>query len=404
MSNTRQNFRSFIWHAVFSSLAINFMDVDTIMPAMLIKAGGTSIHLGILTMIVIGFTRMFQLIFATYVNNKRRKKTELLWGINLRIFSLLGLAYLFYAFNNLPGNWLIFGIFGWVALFSISGAYATVSYTDLLGKSVENESRKKFFTWQQTLASFGILLSALVVREILKRMDYPLNYGLIFLIASLLLLIASLGFWQIKEKDSITQNKQTFLSFFRSIPSEINRNANLKYYLIILNILGIGLTLLPFLIMYAQQNFALTDEKVGNFLIFRVLGMILATLFIFRFSRKREYKSVLYLAAIMMAVVPVISLLLVGNPLLYQMIFILAGIFIATSKIGFSGILLEISDENNRALYTGISGAGNLMTVVFPLVAGFLFSWLGYTIIFLLVAALMLFSLFFIRKLDCGNG
>lgn len=49
--NSRSNVQSFLWHAVFLALASNFMDVDTIIPSMLIKAGGTAFHLGLLTAI-----------------------------------------------------------------------------------------------------------------------------------------------------------------------------------------------------------------------------------------------------------------------------------------------------------------------------------------------------------------
>ena len=36
----RHNYYAFLWHASFLSLAQNFMDVDTVIPAMLIEAGG----------------------------------------------------------------------------------------------------------------------------------------------------------------------------------------------------------------------------------------------------------------------------------------------------------------------------------------------------------------------------
>ena len=89
------NFRSFLWHSIFLALATNFMDVDTIIPSMLIKAGGTSVHLGILTAIMIGGTRIFQLIFASNLSKKTFKKKFLLIGVNLRVLSLIVLGIIF---------------------------------------------------------------------------------------------------------------------------------------------------------------------------------------------------------------------------------------------------------------------------------------------------------------------
>jgi hypothetical protein len=37
---SNRNFFAFLWHAVFLAFAKNFMDVDTVIPAMLIESGG----------------------------------------------------------------------------------------------------------------------------------------------------------------------------------------------------------------------------------------------------------------------------------------------------------------------------------------------------------------------------
>jgi hypothetical protein len=44
----KRNFFAFLWHAVFLAFAKNFMDVDTVIPAMLIESGGGAVILGTL--------------------------------------------------------------------------------------------------------------------------------------------------------------------------------------------------------------------------------------------------------------------------------------------------------------------------------------------------------------------
>ena len=85
---SQNNYWSFMWHSVFLSLASNFMDVDTIISSMLIKAGGSSVHLGFLTAIMLGGSGLFQLFFASYLSGQSRKKKYLLIAINLRVLSL----------------------------------------------------------------------------------------------------------------------------------------------------------------------------------------------------------------------------------------------------------------------------------------------------------------------------
>jgi len=42
----KAQFYSFLIHGIFLALAQNFMDIDTIIPSMLIESGGSSLHIG----------------------------------------------------------------------------------------------------------------------------------------------------------------------------------------------------------------------------------------------------------------------------------------------------------------------------------------------------------------------
>jgi len=70
----RRNSRSFLWHALFLALALNFTDINTIIPTMLMEAGGTAFHLGILSSIMIGGTSFMQIFFAAYLMRKNKKR------------------------------------------------------------------------------------------------------------------------------------------------------------------------------------------------------------------------------------------------------------------------------------------------------------------------------------------
>jgi MFS family permease len=399
--SSKANFRYFLWHSAFLALTTNFMDIDTVIPSLLIKAGGSAVHLGFLTAIMVGGASLFQLVFAGYLSNKTHKKKHLLIGINLRVLALLSLAFLLYSASRLPGLFIILAIFFFISIFSLSGSFANVSYLDILGKSINEQKRKKFFSSKQVINSIGVFASALIVREMLRYFDYPINYSFLFLCAGLLLLVASLGFWKIREPVSIVKSKQSLVQFLKVIPSEIKKNNNLKYYLLTINTLGMGISLLPFMILYAKENFGLSFELIGNFLLFRTLGMLFAGLFLYRFSKRFIYKQLLFLSLLLAGAIPVLGLIFSDNSFIYQLIFIFSGIFVATYKISISGVLLEISTNENRATYAGISGAGNILSTIFPLFAGVLISYIGYTFVFLGVTLIVLLSYTFVVKLNC---
>lgn len=400
---SKHNFTAFIWHGIFLSLASNFMDIDTIIPSMLIKAGGNAILLGLLTTIMVGGSSLMQIVFAGFLSNKSYKKNSLLMAINLRVVALLALAFLLYKSNSISNNLLILLIFVLISIFSFSGSYANVSYTDIMGKSILEKKRKQFFSIKQTISSIGIFLSAIVVRILLKHFSYPDNYGILLLIAGILLFIASLGFWKIKEVSIKAIKKRSFLQFLRIIPQEISQNSNLKNYLFIINFLGLGFSFIPFMILFAKKNFELSYGLIGNILLLKTIGMLVTSFVLYKISHKFEYKKLLYLSFLLGASLPVLSLLFSNNYFLYQSIFVLSGIFVTVFRISKNGILIEISNNENRATYTGISGAGSILPTIFPLVTGILISVFGYILTFILVSIIVVTSIFYIRRLDCNK-
>lgn len=395
------NFRSFLWHSVFLALASNFMDVDTIIPSMLVKAGGNAVHLGFLSAIMLGGSGVFQLLFAPMLSKNALKLKYLILGINLRIAALLSMSAMFFFSSSLSGDTIILLIFVLISIFSFSGSYSNVSYIDILGKSVKGDSRKQFFSIKEIVGSIGIFLSAIVVRYLIKQFEYPDNYSVLFLIAGILLLIASFGFWNLKEIRSVNPVKRSLIDFFKLIPIEIKSNQNLKYYLLMLNTLGLGIGFLPFLILLAKENLDLSYKLIGNFLVFRIVGMLFISTLFYAFAKRINYKILLNIAIAIGAIIPILALGLKDNQFYFQFIFILSGIFVSLFKISNNGILLEISTNENRTVYAGIAGAGKIFSTVFPLIVGLMIFYIGFTTVFIAVSLIMLLSYFFVRKLNC---
>ena len=153
---SKRNYYSLLWHAGFLALAQVFMDVDTIIPAMMVDAGGSAVQIGILTAIMLGGSSFTQLVYAPFISNYHFKKKFLLLGINSRIFSLLGLGLILFFSSLIGESNIIRLIFILIAIFSFGGAFANVSYTDILGKSVMQSSRKSFFSIRQVIT--GVIL------------------------------------------------------------------------------------------------------------------------------------------------------------------------------------------------------------------------------------------------------
>lgn len=397
---SKHNYYALLWHALFLALAKNFMDVDTIIPAMMVDAGGTSVHIGLLTAIMLGGSHLSQLFFAPFINNRPMKKGWLLLGINARIFALACLAFLFFLSSLITGSFLIIMIFLFISVFSTSGGFANISYTDILGKSVLPESRKDFLSIKQIIVSTGLFASAYFASRALTLKPYPDNYAFLFVIATVMLTIASAGFWRLKEVKISKQEIYKYKNFISTILHEIRTSKKLKYYLLVVNTQGVSLALMPFLILYAKNVLNATSSDIGSYLIFKVIGGILVGALLFYHSKKVRYQHLMYLTSILAFIIPLFMLILPGHFFL-NLSFLAGGIVFTLHTITTIGVLLEVSTNENRALYTGIVGAGSVLPVVFPLASSWIINQLGFSMFFITFMFIISFSFYFIFKLDC---
>lgn len=397
---SKRNYYALLWHAGFLAFAQNFIDVDTIIPAMVVDAGGGAIHIGILTAIMLGGSSFTQLIFAPFISNFPFKKRFLLIGINSRITALLLLGIMLYFSSIMQGHFEITLIFVLITVFSLGGAFANISYTDILGKSLLESSRKPFFSMRLVVNGIILFSSAFLARAVLNSEKYPLNYAYMFIIGFLALAIASMGFWNIKEVVPSQMQVKGPGHFLKLMGHEIKHNNKLIYFLGFINTMGISITLLPFLVLYAKGNFESHEINTGNYLLFKVMGGVLTGLILFVISGKYKYRHLLYMNAFLAFVVPGIVLIFPGIQIFY-LLFFLGGIIFATYSITMNGVLLEVSGRSNRALYAGIAGAGNILPAVFPLLGGWIIQQFGFRPFLFLFMIVILTSFFFIHRLQC---
>ncbi len=399
-----KNFIGFIWHAFWLALSQTFAEKNVVLPGLILFAGGTQEHVGILTSIMIGIPLITQLLFASYLTNKTLKKKFLLWGIYLRVSAFLGVGLSIFFFDAFSPAIFILIIFIWMGLFALSGAFAGISYTDIVGKSFDRSKLKKFFVTRQFLTGGGIFISALIVDRILTHIKYPENYQTAFITAAALLLIASFGFLYLKEKPSkISHRYNGFIEVLKKIPEEIKLNSNLKYFVIAANLIGMAFVLIPFYLGFIKQSYTLTTNEIGNFLLVQITGMIISNFIWNKVVKKLSFKGMLNISVILLSSLPLLALVLnyFNNINLFYLLFLFTGSAISAQRIALDGVIIEISNEANRPLYTGIFGTLNLTSALIPIILGIIFAKAEYAIIFITFSIITMYALVIIKKMMC---
>ncbi|GET28531.1 MFS transporter [Prolixibacter sp. SD074] len=394
------NFKAFLWHATFLAFAKNFMDVDTIIPSMVVEAGGGAMHIGILTAIMLGGSRFTQIFFAPFISNKIYKKKYLLLGINTRIFALFGLSAILFLLQDGQQGYVLWLIFFFITVFSLAGAFTNISYVDILGKSVNQNKRKTFFSTRQIISGVVVLSSAFLVKRLLDWKEYPINYTFMFFIGATLLLIATAGFWSIKEVVPSRLKISGMKSFFKVLQTELKQNKKLGYFLGYINTQGIAISFLPFIILYAKETFNTQNADIGIFLIYKVIGIVFVSLLVLMGATKIKYNLLLY-SNVLLSLFLVFLAFIIKDVTSIKYIFVLGGIVFSLFTISMNGLLLEVSGNENRALYTGFAGAGNILPAIFPLAGGAIINWFGYHAFFVLFMLIIAMAAFFIFKINC---
>lgn len=401
--NANRNYIAFLWHAVFLSITVTFTEVNSVIPAMILQVGGGEIHVGIVTAIMIGVPLLAQLNFTGFLHGKRRKKAFLLLGINLRVLSLALIAVTLILVPRLSVLQALLIIYAELLLFTMSGAFAGIAYVDLVGKSFTRELRRRFFTRKQLISSVGILFSAIIARQILAMLDYPSTYFTLFSLAAGVLLIATMGFWMIREEPGGEVSHAGYFGTLKSIPSVLKRDPNLRTYLLFANSIGFHVALTPFYVALAKQRYFLDPKLAGNLLFFQIVGMVGSSLLWPLVVKRAGFKGVLKIWSQLSMLLPFLALI-VGwfLPLpVYLFLFIFTGATISARKVSQDAVIVELSTEENRVLYTGIIGTLNLSIAIFPIIIGGLIGLLGYIPVFSGVAILAFIARMFLRRLSC---
>ncbi|MDY0289690.1 MAG: MFS transporter [Sphaerochaeta sp.] len=396
----KRNFAAFLVHALFLALTMNFIDINTVVPNMLAESGATSLHMGILSSIMIGGTSFMQLLFAGIIFPLRRKKPALLAGIYLRVAALITLGIFLRTLSG-AGLWKVWTILGLMTVFSFSGAFANISYTDILGRTIEPSRRKKLLTLKQLIASVGVIASALLVKVILSALPYPRNYSTLFLLAGTLLGLATIGFWMIREEDAPVKEKLSLGKRFVAFAQVIKGDRNMRLYLFLINTSGVILSTIPFLILFGRTKFTVDGSLIGTFLLVQMAGSLLTNMLLTFLSKGQRYRRLLYLFVGLGAAIPPAALLASASPILFSLVFLLTGSSVALYQIVAPGVLLEISNDENRPLYSGLAGAGSIMNILYPILAGALVAAIGFVAVFILTSLYILLGFYAARRIQC---
>ena len=382
----RRNFLSALWHGAFLALGTALTQPTTVIAAFVADLTGSTIWVGGLSTVLTVAAALPQLFIARWIERRSRKMRYLMLAIYLRVISWGALAGLTYAIGASRPHLLAWVLVGLLAVFYAGGGLGGVPYADIIGKIIPGERRGAFFGGRQALAGPLSVAAALSAREILATLTYPTNYALLFGLAALSLLVASLGFWLIREPpradaDGKVSSWQEYGEQLREAGCQLRTLIGVEW------LTGFSLMVLPFYVVYARQELGAPPGAIGWFTLAQVLGGVLANLAGVRRVGPCGSRHMLSVCAVVSMLTPLSAILLgrLGWIGLLPVIF-LGGATFNGRQVGFSSALLELAPAGERPTYSALNVVLILPVAFLSLIAGVLLERWSYPTLFLVAA------------------
>lgn len=402
-SRIRRNFFGGLWHGAFLALGMALTQPTTVISAFIADLTGSTVWVGGLATVLTVAGASPQILIAWRIEPCRRKKPFLLLAIYLRVLSWGVLAWLIFAIGSERPQLLSWALVGLLAVFYAGGGLGGVPYTDIIGKIIPPDRRGTFFGGRQALAAPLVVGGALLARHILATVEYPNNYALIFGAAAAALLVASLGFWLIREPPR-TDSDGYIPVWSEYVQQLLAAARHLKMLVIVQLLTGFSLMAIPFYIVYVRKELGAPQQVIAWFILSQAAGGILANLLWAWLVDRRGSRDMLTACAMISMLTPLLAVGLghLGWQAMLP-VFFLMGASINGRSVGFSSALLELAPASRRPTYSALNALLILPVAFLSLAAGVLLQYWSYSVMFLLAAGIIGAGAVLTRRLPSNN-
>ncbi len=307
-STEKRNFAGGIWHGGFLALGTSLTRPTTVISAFIAELTGSTIWVGGLSTLLTVAGALPQLFVARWLAPKPRKMPYLMTAIYLRVISWGVLAWMIHTIGAARPDLLAWSLVGLLTVFYAGGGLGNIPFTDIVGKVIPLARRGAFFGGREALAGPLSIGAALLAQRILEKMTYPDNYAILFGLAAILLAIASLGFWVVREPDSEIKDAET--QAWSAYWSDVTSAARKLKPLVVTELLtGFSLMALPFYVVYAKEDLgAPLAAATGWYLVVQVTGGFLSNFLWARLVDRWDSRLMLFFCALTAAITPLLAI------------------------------------------------------------------------------------------------
>lgn len=366
--------KNFIIHLLSltsTKVADGFLDPKLVLSWLLTHLGASSFFVGLLVPIREAGALLPQLFTAQYIRSLALRKWVWALGSIIQGACTLGIAFSAIFLEGAELGWAVVIL---LAILAIARSLCSVSYKDVLGKTISKSKRGSTTGFATSLASgFVLVFALLVIFEVMDR--YYLVITALF-VASLLWLLAGTIFSFVNETEGATSGGGNPISVFKDNLQLLNNDKQLQLFILTRAMLVSTALAPPFMIALVSELSGSVTINLGLLIVASSLASFLSS-YVWGTLADKSSRLVLMCSGLAASAALFFMFFFKDWFASYELLLpaVLFIIMVAYQgvRLGRSTHLVDMANEETRASYTALS---NTIIGLFLLVSS-VFSVLG---------------------------
>ena len=390
------------YHIMEGALYIStnaLIPVQTMMPALIKRLGGSDILIGTWPVVVYLAYFMPQVISANYSGAAQYRKSSVIrYGYVQRLHILLIACVIALWGASAPALALTLLFLLYTSSQTTSGIISPL-WMDFLAKTTSPERRGKIMGWRVSLAAVFALLNSFILTALLALLPYPYNY------ASAIGLAFVFQMSSLAAQRNVVENMPSLIStpvhiseLFSRVRSIVAGNRIYRRFLIASALLTISFSSAAFFTIAAMKRFDISEYTVGIFTILMIVGQILSGVFLGWLADTKGTRSALMVcgASLLLAIATALS---AQSVYWFYFVFIFFGINVGAEVSMRYNFAVECAPEGERPMYVGLMNASFAPFYLITPLAGWISESFGYNFVFALLLVVGLFGFVLLMRI-----
>lgn len=398
MSDARTKNRNF-WLGVYNGVLVTggeaFLHSGLVIAPFLALLGAPAVVIGLVPALRVGGYFLPQLLVANRLSQQPYKLPYYSVTSFARIGSLVILTAVSFFFGASNPGLTVAVLLLAITVNAVGSGISGVPFADITAKVVPHNRLGTFWALRNIVGGVLALGCGWALRVILESdLVFPGNFGLVFLLGTLLLAGGYVSFSLIREPPGVPGMQRPLLRMIREIPGLLRLDANLRRFLRV-RFLGLAALLAePFYAIYAIDTLGAPGGALGIYIIVATAASIIGNFAFIRPANRGLNVTVLQAGLALTTVAPLLALLS-GSWQVFAIVFALSAIGNQAIGIAAFNLLYAIAPAGDRPLYIGLSNTVLALPSAAPILAGVLLPVVGAHSLFLIALGLGLLTLAF---------